>query len=117
MGMEIGAHTVRHPILRTLDDAAAAREIGDSRDQLAAWLGEAPPVFAYPNGVPGADYGERDVALVRRMGFGCAVSTARGAAGQGADIFQLPRFTPWDRALPRFALRCAETLLRARRPS
>ena len=114
-GMEIGAHTMRHPILSKVDAATAAAEIGDGRDQLAGWLGCPPEVFAYPNGAPGTDYTERDVALVRRAGFRCAVSTARGAAGRGADPFQLPRFTPWDRTLPRFALRCADTLVRSRR--
>jgi peptidoglycan/xylan/chitin deacetylase (PgdA/CDA1 family) len=112
MGMEIGAHTVHHPILRSVDGDRAAQEIADSRDVLGGWLGKAPTVFAYPNGVPGVDYTERDVELVRRAGFKCAVSTARGAAGTGSDVFQLPRFTPWDRTLPRFALRCAETLLK-----
>ena len=113
LGMEIGAHTVRHPILNKVDAATAAAEIGDGRDQLAGWLGHPPEVFAYPNGVPNADYSDRDVELVRRAGFRCAVSTRRGAAGRATDRLQLPRFTPWDRTLPRFALRCADTLLRA----
>ncbi len=112
LGMDIGAHTVQHPILRVVDAATAASEIGDGRDELASWLGRPPEVFAYPNGRPGADYTERDVALVRRAGFRCAVSTARGAAVRTTDPYQLPRFTPWDRTLPRFALRCADTLLR-----
>ena len=115
LGMEIGAHTMRHPILSAVDAATAAAEIGDGRDQLAGWLGRPPEVFAYPNGVPNVDYTERDVGLVRRAGFRCAVSTARGAAGRATDRLQLPRFTPWDRTLPRFALRCADTLLRAGR--
>ena len=114
IGMDIGAHTVRHPILSKVDAVTAAAEIGDGRDQLAGWLGHPPEVFAYPNGLPGTDYTERDVALVKRAGFKCAVSTARGVAGGAADCYQLPRFTPWDRTLPRFALRCVDTLLRAR---
>ena len=112
-GMEIGAHTVSHPILSKLDAKAAAAEINDGRDQLAGWLGRPPEVFAYPNGVPNADYTERDVILVRRAGFRCAVSTARGAAGRGADPFQLPRFTPWDRGHFRFGLRLAAKRLSA----
>ena len=115
LGMEIGAHTMSHPILSAVDEVTAMAEIEGGRDQLAGWLGRAPEVFAYPNGVPGADYTERDAAIVRRAGFRCAVSTARGAAGRIADPYQLPRFTPWDRTLPRFALRCADTLLRADR--
>ncbi len=114
-GMEIGAHTISHPILSAVDATTAAAEIVGGRDQLADWLGRPPEVFAYPNGLPGTDYTGRDIDIVRRAGFKCAVSTARGAAGRAADPFQLPRFTPWDRTLPRFALRCADTLLRARR--
>jgi peptidoglycan/xylan/chitin deacetylase (PgdA/CDA1 family) len=113
-GMDIGGHTLTHPILRRIDEAQARSEIGEGRDRLTQWLGEAPTVFAYPNGVPGRDYGERDVALVRAAGFRAAVSTARGAAGAGSDLFQIPRFTPWDAGMGRFALRCAQTLLQRR---
>lgn len=105
LGMDIGGHTMNHPILTRLDDAAALAEIGGGREQLTAWLGEAPRVFAYPNGVPGRDFSPRDVDLVRRCGFLGAVSTARGLARSGDDLFQLPRFTPWDRTMFRFGMR------------
>ncbi|MDP3085858.1 MAG: polysaccharide deacetylase family protein [Rubrivivax sp.] len=112
-GMTIGGHTVTHPILRCLSPEQARAEIEGGRDELAAWLGEAPTVFAYPNGRPGHDYSDRDVALVRQAGFSAAVSTAAATAGALSDVLQLPRFTPWDRSMPRFAVRCATTLLRA----
>ncbi len=115
MGFDVGGHTVSHPILSRLSDAAAGNEIGAGREQLAQWLGEPPRAFAYPNGVPGRDYGARDVALVRGAGYACAVTTARGAADRGTDPYQLPRFTPWDRRMWAFGLRCAQTLLAARR--
>ena len=105
LGMDIGGHTMRHPILSRLDDAAALAEIGGGREQLTAWLGEAPRTFAYPNGVPQRDYSERDVQLVQRCGFQGAVSTARGRASTGGDIYQVPRFTPWDRGGLKFAAR------------
>ena len=111
-GMTIGGHTRSHPILRCLPAEQARAEIEGGRDELAAWLGEAPAVFAYPNGRPGRDYDDRDVDLVRRAGFRAAVSTAPAAAGARSDLLQLPRFTPWDRSMPRFAARCATTLLR-----
>jgi peptidoglycan/xylan/chitin deacetylase (PgdA/CDA1 family) len=114
-GLEVGGHTVNHPILSRLADAAAYEEIAAGRDQLAQWLGAAPEAFAYPNGMPGRDYGPRDVDLVKRAGYCGAVSTARGAATRGADIYQLPRFTPWDRSMWRFGLRCAETLVKTPR--
>jgi peptidoglycan/xylan/chitin deacetylase (PgdA/CDA1 family) len=115
LGLDVGGHTVRHPILACLSDADAAREIGEGREQLTEWLGEAPRAFAYPNGAPGRDFGERDVALVRKAGFECAVTTRWGTAARTTDPYQLPRFTPWDRSMWRFGLRCASTLVEGRR--
>jgi len=117
MGMEIGAHTVNHPILRSVSDRVAADEIGGSRETLAQWLGEAPRVFAYPNGVPGRDYTGRDVRLVRQAGFDVAASTAKGVATAGSDMLQLPRFTPWDQQMGRFALRCAANIVQGVGPA
>lgn len=104
-GMEVGAHTVTHPILARLDDRDATREIVESGRFLSELLREPVPLFAYPNGKPGKDYGSRDVAAVRDAGFRAAVSTAWGVASNDADPFQLPRFTPWDRSPFRFSLR------------
>ena len=69
-------------------------------------------LFAYPNGRPGVDYAP-DVhpGMVRELGFDAAVSTHWGAARAGADCYQLPRFTPWDRGRVRFGLRLARNLL------
>lgn len=95
-GMEIGAHTVHHPILRTLDDAQAEREIATSRDRLRNLTGAAVDLFAYPNGRPDQDYDLRDVSIVERLGFRAAVSTAVGVADARSPVFQLPRYTPWQ---------------------
>ncbi len=110
-GMQIGAHTVSHPILATLDEARAADEIGRSRDTLQGLLGEKVGLFAYPNGKPGTDY-RPDVhpRLVRELGFESAVSTRWAAARHGDDVFQIPRFTPWDRSRLKFGLRLARQL-------
>lgn len=104
-GMEVGAHTCTHPILRVLSDSDAAREIGDSRDALAAITGRRIRAFAYPNGRLGDDYTTRDRALVAESGFDLAVSTQVGAASAASDPFQLPRFTPWDRHPERWLAR------------
>lgn len=95
-GMGIGGHTVNHPILRLLPDDAVRAEIADGRDALQALVQSPVDLFAYPNGRPGSDYAERDVALVREAGFAAAVSTASGVCTAASDRFQLPRFTPWD---------------------
>lgn len=109
-GMQVGAHTVNHPILALLDEAKAKREIIESRDTLQQLLGEPVRLFAYPNGVPGQDYGAREVALVQAAGFDTAVSTRWGASTRHTPRFELPRFTPWDRTPTRFAARMARNL-------
>ena len=95
-GMEIGGHTVRHPILTESEDADARQEILEGRDALRALTGAPVKVFAYPNGRPHRDYDQRHVQMVREAGFDCAVSTAVGTVGPQADALQWPRFTPWD---------------------
>lgn len=104
-GMEIGGHTVRHPILRVLDDAEAEAEIAGGRSRLQQLIDAPVDVFAYPNGKPLQDYDGRHVALVRRLGFRAAVSTAPGTATAASDPLQLPRFTPWDQGEGRWMLR------------
>ncbi len=113
-GMTIGAHTVSHPILAnlTLDDART--EIVESKRRLEELTGNEVTLFAYPNGRPGKDYTGRDAELVKAAGFAAAVSTSPGAAGAGADLFQLPRFTPWDRSPWKYGARLAKNL---RQPS
>lgn len=108
-GMEVGAHTVSHPILANLDDATARLEICESKDRLEAITGSRVTSFAYPNGRPGRDYRSVHVGLVREAGFAAAVSTAWGCARAGADRFQIPRVSPWDRTAARYALRLLRT--------
>ncbi len=114
-GMQIGAHTRSHPILAKLDAALARDEIAASRDALQALLDEPVTLFAYPNGKPGRDFSDETVGIVRELGFRAAVTTAAGAAGAGADLLRIPRFTPWDRTRWRFGLRLARNLQRAAR--
>lgn len=111
-GMEIGGHTVSHPILARLDPAAAEREIADNRSALEHITGQAIRLFAYPNGKPEQDYRREHVEAVRRLGFKAAVSTAWGVAHSRSDPYQLPRFTPWDTQPTKFALRLLQNQTR-----
>lgn len=111
-GVTIGAHTVDHPILANLDHAAARAQIHQSRERLIDILREPVMQFAYPNGQPGRDYGPAHVAMVKEAGFRCAVSTMPCTARPGMDRYELPRFTPWDKAGWRFAARLAAMRIR-----
>jgi peptidoglycan/xylan/chitin deacetylase (PgdA/CDA1 family) len=109
-GMDIGGHTVNHPILTRLDDAAAKAEIANGKAQLEALLDEPLSLFAYPNGKPDQDFAARHAAMARRAGYLAAVSTAPGVARPEMDCFQLPRFTPWDQTPLRFGLRLVRNM-------
>jgi peptidoglycan/xylan/chitin deacetylase (PgdA/CDA1 family) len=104
-GMEIGAHTVNHPILRSINEEEARTEIIASKNTLEEITGAPVRLFAYPNGKPGRDYGPEHVRIAREAGFSAAVSTVAGIAHSGSDLFQLPRFSPWDRNPLRLGIR------------
>lgn len=110
-GQQVGAHTVNHPILARLDDQAAMREITQGREELRDLLGSPVNLFAYPNGKPGEDYLPTHVEMVRQLGFEAAMSTSWGAATANSPIFELPRFTPWDRTKTSFGFRVLRNLL------
>jgi len=103
-GMEIGGHTVHHPILQAVDDAMAYEEIAGGRDALSGILGRAPLMFAYPNGKPGSDFGQKHAAMASKAGFRFAFSTQRGVATRETDPMLLPRFMPWHTDKLRFKL-------------
>jgi peptidoglycan/xylan/chitin deacetylase (PgdA/CDA1 family) len=104
-GLTIGAHTVSHPILASVSDEIARREIDASRTHLETLIQKPVEFFAYPNGKPGADYQPVHRDMVESLGFRAALSTHWGVGEGASDVYQLPRFTPWDRDELRFAVR------------
>jgi peptidoglycan/xylan/chitin deacetylase (PgdA/CDA1 family) len=110
-GMEIGGHTVTHPILATLERDAAIREIIQGKEILEEIIGEDLKLFAYPNGKPGVDYLPEHVEMVRRSGFEAAVSTVAGISEKRTNPHELRRFTPWDNTPNRFLLRLVKNYL------
>jgi len=113
-GMEVGAHTMTHPILARLPTEAAAREITESKRRLQELTGRPVVSFAYPNGRPRVDYTSEHVKMVRNTGFSCAVSTAWGCVHADSNEFQFPRIAPWDRSTRRYLFRLARTYTQRR---
>ena len=109
-GMDVGGHTVSHPILAQVGINEARREMQAGKDALEEITGGEVTLFAYPNGRPGVDYLREHVSMVKELGFKGAVSTARGVASPGADPYQIPRFTPWDKVPWQFGLRLGMNL-------
>jgi len=89
-GIEIGCHTVSHPVLSLLPPARQEEEILRARDRIREEIGMMPTLFAYPNGAAG-DFNEATVEILRRAGFVAACTTLRGSNRPGCDLFQLKR--------------------------
>lgn len=104
-GVEIGGHTVTHPILARLKAHEAKSEIEEGRARLQELTGQSVRLFAYPNGKHGVDYTQEHVRLVEAAGFEAAVSTDWGTSTKRTNRFQLPRFTPWDKTPAKYLLR------------
>ena len=110
-GMELGGHTVMHPILARLAHDEARTEIKSGKEALESTLQSPVTSFAYPNGRPGEDFTQAHADMVKELGFETAVTTAWGASRRTSDRLQLPRFTPWDRGRLAFGLRLAKNLM------
>jgi peptidoglycan/xylan/chitin deacetylase (PgdA/CDA1 family) len=86
-GLEVGSHTLTHPILTQVSEEQLQREVRESRLQLEARLGQKVDLFCYPNG----DYNARVQREVARAGYRCAVTTEYGLNERGSYPLTLRR--------------------------
>ena len=86
-GMLIGAHTRTHPALPDLPDAEVLTEVGGSREDLEAALGQPVPTFTYPYG----RFDSRAVDAAAAAGFDAACTTWARPARLGDDPLRIPR--------------------------
>jgi peptidoglycan/xylan/chitin deacetylase (PgdA/CDA1 family) len=87
-GIEIGSHTLNHPILSKVPDKHCLREeIDGSKVAIEERIGDRVATFCYPNGTP-ADIDERVVTIVREAGYDGAVVTS-GVLSH--DLYRIPR--------------------------
>jgi peptidoglycan/xylan/chitin deacetylase (PgdA/CDA1 family) len=84
-----GGHLHTHPLASRVDAVRLEQEIRTCRDRIAAELGRAPTLFAYPDG----DVAEAAKPLLRRYGFDTAFGILDGLARAGVDWLAVPRFT------------------------
>lgn len=93
--VDIGAHSVTHPLLAALPSALQRDEVTRSKADLEEILGRPVSWFAYPFGSNGT-YTEESVGLVRQAGFAAACSGLPGYVELRTDRFQLPRVQVCD---------------------
>jgi len=83
----IGSHTLTHPILPTLDEAAIQFEMTESRRQLEQKLNRAVKYFCYPNGAFHAP-----AVRAAQQTYSAAVTAENGAVcGTDHDLHRIPR--------------------------
>lgn len=85
--MRMGAHTVTHPNLLSLDEPSARRELRESKRVLEEQLDAEVETFSYPAGL----YSAREVRLAREAGFRLAVTCDPGVNRAGHDLLALRR--------------------------
>lgn len=91
--IDVGAHSVTHPLLPAQPLEVQRREIQGSREWLERMLGRAVESFAYPHG----SYAAATVDLAREA-FTCACGARQEAVRRGSDRHRLPRCAvdDWD---------------------
>lgn len=95
--VEIGAHTVSHPVLATQSSDDQFRELSESKRQLEKILSRPVETTSYPYGDKG-DYGTQTVRLAELAGFNCACSNFPGRILKATNRYELPRHIvrDWD---------------------
>jgi peptidoglycan/xylan/chitin deacetylase (PgdA/CDA1 family) len=90
-GHGVGSHTFSHRVLATLSPEAQAREIHESRRELAARISRDVISFAYPVGGP-QHINKKSIDLVREAGYSQAFTFNTGISDLPiADRFRIPR--------------------------
>jgi peptidoglycan/xylan/chitin deacetylase (PgdA/CDA1 family) len=95
--IEIGAHTISHPMLAKQSFPLQQQEIFGSKKQLEKILGNEINSFAYPYGGPDA-IDLHTISYVKGAGYCRACDNVSGTINSKSDPFALPRFLirDWD---------------------
>lgn len=96
--ISIGAHTVSHSSLATLDREMQEREIRMSVERLSEIIEERIRLFSYPFGNPEIDFTEETIEICRKCGIRKAASTEYSLWASSTDPYRIPRKVArdWD---------------------
>jgi peptidoglycan/xylan/chitin deacetylase (PgdA/CDA1 family) len=89
-GVEIGSHTLSHPILSRIPRARAEHELLASKQRIEKILGQEVRAFAFPNGGP-EDFTDADVEFLQRTGYAYACTAQPGVNLSGSNPYRLLR--------------------------
>lgn len=89
---EIGAHTMNHPILANENDEISTFEIKESINQLGRILNRKITTFAYPNGTPNLDFGQREINSLKAAEIDYAFSFEFKNLNKKDNLRSIPRY-------------------------
>lgn len=96
--ISIGAHTVSHPSLASLDRESQEIEICDSVNELSRIMDREITIFSYPFGAPNIDFNEDTIHICQKCGIKKAASTISALWTPSTDSYRIPRkvVRDWD---------------------
>lgn len=89
--VNIGAHSMQHPVLQNERDESSFTEINRSVTELGKLLGRPVRYFAYPNGRPGIDFAGREMNYLAQSGISMAFSTELDTISAIKNLLAVPR--------------------------
>ncbi len=102
--IEIGSHTLNHPIVTKVTFEVAKEEIKLSKKEIEENINKQVTLFAFPNGQRG-DYNDTCCDLVKDAGYDCACIIEFGTNYDDVDLYRLKRITVSNMSIPQFALK------------
>ncbi len=90
-GMEIGAHSVGHYNLPSIDETSLRREVVESRAFLENTLGAPVRHMAYPDGRTGRHFDARVAVAAAEAGYLSAATSVNGPVTSRYSVYSLPR--------------------------
>lgn len=89
--VEIGSHTVLHPILKMASREVQRKEMEDSKQVLEGITRRPVRAIAYPNGQYGVDFDHATMTIAQAVGYELGFSTTPGVVNKKSPRYALPR--------------------------
>jgi len=88
--VQLGSHTLTHPIMSHLSDEESQQEIYRSKSLLQERLDTEITTFSYPNGQR-HDFRQNQQSMIHEAGYECALAAHFGYIVESANRYALPR--------------------------
>lgn len=95
--VEIGAHSMIHPILKAESRERSRSEIIESVARVSELIDDNVKTFAYPNGIEDMDYGADEMIFAKEAGIDMSFSVDPGPITHSTNPLSIPRWGSMSR--------------------